>query len=420
MKMKKAITLTLLSLLFASSIQASDWPQFLGPDRTGYSSEADLNREWPESGPPILWSINVGEGFGAASIFKGRVYMLDREDNQSDVLRCFDLKSGEELWRFAYDAPGRLSYNGSRSTPTVTETSIYTVGPFGHASCFSQETKKLVWSKSLQTDFGATPPNWGFSQSPLLYEDMVIVAPMSDKHGLVALKKETGDIVWSTPSIKGDSYTSPALEILDGVEQVLMLTQGQLTSVNPQDGKILWTYDWYCKIPIPNPTRIDDNKLFVSGGYDAGSVLVQVSKENGSWSVKELNKIEKKGAQIHPIILHNDHLYANFNTNENLRRNPEGLTCLDLEGNIIWQRKDDPPIDRGAILIAGDLLLAMGGQDGVLHLMQIDPKGFKELASSKVFDLEKDRGNDIWGLMALSDGMLVVRSQNQMKCLKLK
>lgn len=418
--MKKSFLLFCVSLLFLLpvSLFAAEWPQFMGPERNAISPETDIARSWPDDGPNVLWSIDVGDGFGAAAIKDEKVYILDRIGTEQDVLRCLNFQTGDEIWRYAYDAPGRLSYDGSRSVPTVDDEKVYTVGPFGHVLCLDRKTHNPLWTKHLHKDFGGFPPNWGFSQSPMLHGDMVIVAPMSDDAGLVALNKESGELIWKCPSLGGDAYSTPRITTIDGVPQVILMTKGLLSGVDLQSGKRLWQYDdYFTKIPIPNATPLGDGQLFVTGGYNGGSTVIQVSKSGSDWNIKEISRHEGHGAQVHEAILYEGHLYANLNTNENLRRNPDGLACMDLKGNIIWQTKGNPDINRGSLLIVDDLIFVMGGDDGILHLIEANPKQFNELDSAKIFE---PSGREIWAPMALSNGKLIVRNQSVMKCLDIK
>lgn len=415
--------LTLVSvflLVVASLSNSADWPQFLGPNGNGISSETGLADEWPESGPEVLWSFPVGEGFGSPVIFDGKVYVLDRVDNQQDVIRCIRLDSGEELWSFGYDAPGRLAHDGSRSIPTVDEEHVYSAGPFGDIYCISLETHKPVWNVKLTKEFGGSPPNWGFAHSPVLHGDYVLVAPMSRSAGVAALDKKTGDLVWKSPAIGGDAYTSPVITTIEGVEQILFLTNTQLSSINPKTGELFWMWDGYqCNIPIPSPTPLGEGKLFLTGGYDAGSVIVQVKKNGDDWAIEELKRIERDGSQIHQVTLYDGHLYANFNRNENISRNPMGLICMDRQGNIQWSTKNDPHIDRGGFIIVDGKIFVMGGESGILYMLKATPDQVNVLDSALMFDDLKRRENRIWAPLALSNGKLVIRNQHVMKCVNL-
>jgi outer membrane protein assembly factor BamB len=170
-------------------VHAADWPQFLGPSRDGVLTRQNLPDKFPPGGPKEVWSVEVGVGFGGASVAGGHVYLLDREDDARDVLRCLSLRDGSEVWRRSYEVSGKLSFPGSRSTPTVDEKLIFTVGGFGHVAAFDRQTGRPVWSFTLKERFNSDPPNWGFTQSPLVYKDWVIIAPMGPQVGLTALDR---------------------------------------------------------------------------------------------------------------------------------------------------------------------------------------------------------------------------------------
>ena len=408
----------LLSVCDSRSL-AADWSRFLGPNQDGIIKKGRIARSWPANGPTVLWAKEVGEGFGGASISKGEVYLLDRMNDENDILRCLNLETGEELWKVSYEAPGRVGYNGSRSTPSIGKKLIYAVSPFGNIYCVDRISRKEVWTINLINTFGSEPPNWGFSQSPLIYKKLLIVAPMSENAGLAGLDRATGKVVWKSEPIGGGSYVSPILRTISGVEAVVMLTKDQLTAINPASGETLWKYNGYFnKIPIPSITSIGGGRIFVSGGYGAGSVMIKVTAKGKQFEVAELFRMEGQGSQIQPVLLFNDYLYANFNTNENLRGdNPDGLLCLDLDGKIKWQTRTSPNFERGNLIITGGLLLILDGKIGELAMIDPNPNAYKELARTKVFDDEK---GTMWGPMAFSGGKLILRSQTEMKCLDLR
>jgi len=388
----------------------ADWHQFQGPDRNGISPETNLARSWGETGPKELWSFELGVGFGGPSIHDGKVYVLDRVDDARDVLRCLDLESGKELWTFAYDAPGKLGRNGSRTTPTVDDKYVYTVGPFGEFHCVSKTSHKVVWKKHLLRDFGGRRANWGVSQSPVLYKDMVIVAPQSRKAGLAAFRKDSGRPVWQSPPIGKMAYASPLIAQVDGADQVIMQSGDRVVGADPRSGKILWTFDgWKCKIPIPCPTPIGNGRFFVTGGYNAGCAMFKVARDGEQWSATKLFANHSCGSQIHNALLYEDHLYANSNNTSS------GLVCLDLDGNLKWKTGRSPGFDIGNLILADGLIYILDGARGVLRLAEATPEGYKELAQVKVLSTKM-----AWAPMALSDGKLVVRDQKQMKCLDVR
>ena len=399
---------------------ASNWPQFQGPDRTGVSPETGLAKEWPAEGPKTLWALPLQEGFGGPAIYDGEVYVLDREDDARDVLRCLSLDTGEVLWTVAYDSPGSTSHDGSRTTPTVTATHVYTVGLMGNFTCYDRATKKIAWQKDLQADFHSGLPNWGFSQSPVLYEDMVIVAPQAKDAFVTAYNQKTGEQIWASPTLGSGGYSSPVIAKLDGEDQVVMVSgpgreTGTVAGLSLKDGSILWIYNgWECKIPIPGATPLPDDRLFITGEYGAGSAMIQVKKDGDTFVVKELFTTQKVGSQIHQPLVIDNVLYANSNGNK--RR--DGMVCMTFDGDLLWRTEDDralPSFERGNLIFADGMIINLDGNTGILHLVTPSTSGYVETAQAPVLD-----GKKIWSPMALSDGKLVVRSQSEMKCLDLR
>ncbi len=411
--------------LTISAALAGDWPGFLGPQRDAVSTETGLLDKWPDAGPPVLWKLDVGRGFGGAAVHGTEVFILDRKEEAADVLRVFDLMKGTELWSFEYSAPGRSDHAGSRSTPTVDSEHVYTCGGFGNVYCIDRGSHKPIWSLNLQEKYKSGKLGWGFAQSPLLVGDHVIVSPVEPTTpGLIALDKNTGKVVWESENFGGDFYTSPTLRTVAGVTGIFQVTNDQVSFVDPATGKMLWKFNgWKCKWPIPAPVVMPDgNHAFITGGYGAGSVMLEVTKAGAKFDVKPTFKLPE-GCQIHVPVLVDGHLYGNFNTNETLKGPTNmvngGLMCIDpAAGKVAWRTGAKPNFDRGAVMLAEGRLLAMDGKEGVLYLIKPDPAGYKELAHAKIFD--RGAGNEIWAPMALSSGLLIIRDQTHMKCLDLR
>ena len=394
------------------SLAAADWPQFLGPTRDGVAPKGKLARTWPAGGPKVLWTFELGMGFAGPAIRDGKVYVLDRVKDARDVLRCLDLAKGKQQWSFAYDAPGKLDHNGSRTTPAVDDKHVFIIGPFGHFHCVDKATHKAVWSKHLLDDFGGRRPNWGVAQSPLLYKKAVIVAPLGRKAGVVAYDRASGKELWRSRAVGRMAYVSPMVTTIDGVDQVVVVTTRRVVGLDAADGKVLWTYGgWRCNIPIPAPTAVGDGRLFITGGYNAGSAMIKVTREEGKFTATELFKIKPMGSQIHNALLHEKHLYVNCNTNSKR----DGLVCFDLDGKVKWQQKRSPNFERGNLILADGLIYIMDGKAGVLRIVKPDPDKYTELARVKVLG-----GAKIWAPMAVSGGKLIIRDQRRMKCLEVK
>ena len=438
-------------VLTVCTFATADWPQFQGVNRDGRSLESGIARSWPEEGPNVLWTVPLGPGFASPAIVGSEVYILDRPDNDQDVFRSLNLETGKELWTYSYDSPGKVESNGSRGTPTVDADYVYSIGMLGELTCLDRDTHELVWQKNLLKDFDGRKSGWGIGQNPVLYKNLLIVAPQGPEAYVVALDRETGDEVWRSEGLGGPGYCSPAVVTLGGVEQVVMIAPpfesedddededeewedeeedeededdedreqppGKVAGLSLEDGSTLWTYDGYaCGIPIPYPTQLPDDRLFVTGAYGAGSVMLQITRSNDTFVVKELFRLAEKecGSQIHQPILHENHLYMNNISNEG----DLGLTCVTLDGKVLWRTDDTPGLptfELGNLLFVDGMLIELDGKHGTLHLIEPSPEGYKELSRVKLFS-----GKQIWAPMALSQGKLLVRNQKEMKCVDLR
>ena len=421
MKAKLKLFIAIFSLFVACAF-AADWPQYLGPKRDSTSVEKGLLRLWPKEGPKVLWTAPIGIGYGGPVVSGGKVYMLDRDDKVGDNLRCFDLSSGKELWSFAYDAPGSFNHPGSRSTPSVDGSNIYSCGPLGDLYCINTGTRKPVWNKNFWKDFGGGPlPRWAITQNPLIYGNLVIVAPQTSQTSVVAYDKLTGELKWKSPVLSGAAgYVSPSIVKIDGADHLVMImagvgfgrnaSGGSVNGLDPLTGKVLWTYgNWQCGIPVPHAVDAGQGRVLITGGYSAGAAMIKVQKKgDGSYGVAELFKTIDFGAHTQPPILYKDHFYAQYTINER----SDGLVCMDMDGKIRWKTGEDPLFNKGGSILADDLLLSVDGNK-TLYLIQPDPSGFKPLASVEILE-----SGENWAPIALSGGKLLIRDQKNLKCLQ--
>ena len=446
--------MTLVFVALTTCLFAQDWPQFLGPERNSTSPQEGILRSWPEGGPEVLWSVDLGIGYGGPVVKDGKVYVLDRNDEEGDKMRCFDLRTGDELWKFEYDAAGAVMFPGSRSVPAIDGNYIYSSGPFGDLYCFDINTHKPVWNKNIWTDFGGDPGNdaesgsrggfggrgnfpiWAISQCPLVFGDLLIVISQAPEAGAVAYNKHTGEVIWKTPNLGNESYTSPSVVKIDGKDHIVAVisstnpigrselpqTLGRIVGIEPLTGKILWDFnEWNCHISVPSAVDAGDNKILVVGGYELGALMIQVEKQaDGSYGTTELFRTEEFGDQTKPPLLIDGYFYAQYGTN-NTR---DGLTCMSMDGEIMWKTKRDPDFNKGSMIYADGLILATDGAKS-LFLIEPDPTGFKPLATSELLTAPPPGegraarfGTQNWAPIALAEGKLLIRDQSRMICVK--
>lgn len=415
------VILIILLIISSSIISASDWPQYLGPDRNGISGEKGLLRQWPKKGPEVLWTVFLGEGFGGPAISEGKVYIYDRINDKANVLCCFDLNTGKEDWSYSHEAPWSVSYDGSRTVPTIDGNRIYVSDAVGNFLCIDKNTHKPLWKKNFWTDFSKVDiPMWAIAQNPLVYKNKVIIASQTQEAGIVAYDKINGGIIWKTPPLPGSAgYVSPRIVKLYNEDHMVMISatraegqgNGAVMGFDPETGEILWSYDgWKCKTPIPNVTEIGNNQIFVTGGYLAGAALIQIEKNGNSWAIKELMFSKEFSTHVHPAIFYKGHLYSQ-GTNNQVRN---GFMCMDLKGNIKWKTVKNPNFDKGGYILTDEMIISTDGEK-MLYLIEPTPDEFRVLAKTELLETKQ-----AWAPLALSDGKLLIRDQKQMKCVVLK
>ena len=442
--MNRIVIYMTVGVMLATTLCAGDWPQFCGPDRNNISSETGLANSWPESGPAVLWETEVFDGYSGPAIMDGKVYLIDR-DGENSVLRCLDLKTGKPLWECAFADPGEMTgtkFAGTRGTPTVTPSAVYLLTGYGTLACIDQQTKQVKWARNLVADFDLTLHQWGYAQAPCLYGDMVLVAMNTDDASVFSFDTATGTQLWASPKLGLHGYVSPQIYTMCGVDMVVAvgssekaakrgrrkegedaeskpkkeLAPSHVAGLSPKDGSVLWDYTgWRCERAIPHPVQLPDNRLFITGGYDAGSAMIQIAKRGSGFEVKELYRTDEVGAQLHQPIPIGKHIFIGSNSNSR----KDGLACLSLDGKLEWRTKDvegAPNFERGPFIFAEGKLIILDGKTGILYLVKADPTEYKQLASAKMVE-ENDMA---WAPLALSDGKLLVRDWNTLKCVDLK
>ena len=400
---------------------AADWPQYYGPNRNSTSTEKGLLRSWPKEGPKVLWTVPVGIGYGGPAVAGGKVYLLDRDDRVGDTLKCLDFATGKELWSFAYAAAGRVDHPGSRTVPAVDGDRVYTCGLTGDLYCINTSTHKPLWQKNVWKDFGGGGlPRWAITQNPLVYGSLLIVASQAPQAGVVAYDKLTGEVKWKTAALAGGvGYVSPSIVKVSGEDHLVMIMAAQgfgrnaggggTYGIDPASGKVLWTYtNWNCGIPIPHAVDAGEGRMLITGGYSAGSAMIQVQKKtDGTYGVTELFKNPDFGSHTQPPILHNGYFYTQYTINER----SDGLVCMGMDGKVRWRTGENPLFNKGGLILADGLLLATDG-NRMAYLIEPNPSGFKPLASATLLEPGEN-----WAPLALSDGKLLIRDQRQLKCL---
>lgn len=411
------------------SALAGSWPGFRGPRRDNVAHEAQgLSRSWPAEGPHVLWRIPLGEGYAGAAVHRGRVYLIDYDQQKKeDAIRCLSLDDGREIWRYSYSVRVKRNHGMSRTVPAVNDRFVVSIGPKCHVTCLEADTGKLVWKFDLVREFGTTVPPWYAGQCALIDGDAAIIAPGGDPL-MMAVDLATGKVLWRTPNPGGFGMTHSSVMPFDpgrddggapvpagtppppGRQYIYCTTRG-IVGIAAENGRLLWTYaNWRISIAnIPSPVQVDGERFFVTGGYDAGSAMLRLRREGGRWRVEEVFRLKPShfSSAQHTPILYRGHLYGVL---------PGGqLACIDLEGRRRWASGPENRFGRGLgpYLLADGMLYVLDDRRGVLRLVSADPGGYNELAAAKVL-----AGREAWAPMALAAGRLLLRDANELVCIE--
>ena len=333
----------------------------------------------------------------------------DRE-RKEDAIRCLSLADGGEIWRYAYPVAVKRNHGMSRTIPAIGDGYLVTLGPKCHVACLDATTGELRWGMDLVRQFGATVPPWYAGQCPLIDEGKVILAPGGPEALVMAVDPQTGKPLWLTPNPRGwkMTHSSVAVANVGGERMYVYCASAGVVGVSAKDGRLLWeTTDWKISIAtVPSPVVLPDGRIFLSGGYNAGSLMLQVKMEEGRFSAQTLFKLgpEVFGATQQTPILYNDHIYG---------VRPDGqFVCLDLQGKPVWTSGPSQTFGLGSFLIADGLIFAVN-DSGVLSLFEASPDKFNRLAQAQVLT-----GRESWGPMALAGTRLIVRDLTRLSCLE--
>lgn len=388
------------------------WTGFRGNARDGISHETTpLARSWHSSGPRELWSLEVGEGYAGAAVLNGRVYLMDYDQEQKqDALRCLSLADGRELWRYTYPVAIKRNHGMSRTVPAVTEKFVVAIGPKCHVVCLDAVTGELRWSIDLVQEHDAIVPPWYAGQCPLIDNGAVILAPGGKDALLLAVALETGDVLWKTPNPRDWKMTHSSVMPFEfaGERMYVYCANNGVVGVSAKDGALLWeTPDWKISIAnVPSPVVLNDGRIFLSGGYNAGSLMLQLKTGADGVSAETVFRLEPDvfGATQHTPILHGDHLYG--------ARADGKFVCMDLHGKPRWTSDQGQQFGLGSFLMADGLIFALN-DSGLLRLIEARPDKYSLIAQSRIL-----QGRESWGPMAIAGGRLIARDLTRMVCLE--
>jgi outer membrane protein assembly factor BamB len=309
------------SLAQFDTMALGSWPRFRGADFDNINKDqTPIAERWDSSGPPVVWKATLGEGYSGPVVLNGRVYLLDyNEKRKADMLRCFSLKTGTELWRRWYNVELKRNHGYSRTIPAVTDKYIVTIGPRSHVMCLDPLTGRLLWKIDLEKEYGIrtnqkgrVTPDFYSGQCPLIDNGIAVLAP-GVKALMIGVNCETGKVIWQTPnpdSLKM-SHGSIIPMIIGGKRMYVYNAVGGVCGISAEGddtGALLWkTLEWSPATTAASPVYLGNNEIAVFGSYGAGGARIRISKTANGYeaSVTEQHKATEGIAsdQQTPVLL---------------------------------------------------------------------------------------------------------------------
>jgi len=378
------------------------WTGFRGPERDGVVRAVRIDPDWAKSPPVELWRRPIGPGWSSFAVDGDLVYTQEQRGDD-EVVACYHLTSGEPVWMHR-DAARFWESNagaGPRGTPELGDGRVHTLGATGILNALDARTGSVAWSRNAAADTGAELPGWGFTGSPLLVGDVILVATSGV---LAAYDRATGEQRWIGPS-GGGSYSSPHRATIGGVRQVLFLGGGGARAVLPADGTLLWEHSWP-GTPIVQPAVIAGGDVLISTAGDLGALglrRITVTNGPGGWSVEERWTSRGLKPYFNDFVVHEGHAYG-FDGSI--------LACLDLaDGRRAW--KGGRYGNGQLVLLSEQGLLLVLSEEGELALVSARPDEFTELARFPALE------GKTWNHPVLVGDVLLVRNGEEMAAFRL-
>lgn len=401
--------ITLGAIAFAAGVDAAtDWPQFLGPERNGVYSGPALAEKWAANGPRVVWRKQVGMGLSGPVVVQGRVILFHRI-SEREVVHAFDAGTGTQQWEYSYPTTYRDDFGfdeGPRAVPVVANGVVYTFGAEGQLHAIDLATGKRLWSEDTMRRYGVPKGFFGAAGSPLV-EDGRVIANIGGKNaGIVAFEAKTGKVLW-TATNDAASYSSGIGATISGRRYAIFLTRNGLVGLDPASGQVQFQRPWRARIAASvnaaTPIVIGD-QIFISAEYGPGAAVMRFdgSKLTDLWASNEVLTNHYANSVYHDGILYGYHGRQEFNP---------GFRAVEFRsGKVLWS---EDRFRAGSVTLAGNRLLILR-ETGELILAEASPAAFRPLARAQIL------APTLRAYPALADGFLYVRNDDTLLCLDLR
>ncbi len=387
-------------------ISRGDWPGFRGERRDGLAIGTKIDPDWKSHPPELIWKNRVGPGWGSFAVVAGKLFTQEQLGTEEAIV-CYDATTGEEIWEYKDSVrfDESISGAGPRATPSIDGEKLYARGATGKLYCLQAKTGTLNWSADIVA-LGGAIPQWGFADSPLVFDNRVFVyaGGGSDK-GVMALNADNGELVWSAGNAK-HGYSSVHLAKIANVSQVLLVSDYGVESFSPNDGKKLWESTWQTAGNRSTQPIIFPNDEVIIGtgiGSDQGLKKLRIIKTGEQWQVESIWSSRGAKPYFNDGVVLNNHYYG-FDGNR--------FCCVDLaDGSQKWK---ESTYGYGQVIGLEDQnLLIVQAENGQIALVEAKPSEFSELAKINALT------GKTWNHPVVVHNYLYLRNGQEAICFKL-
>ena len=394
-----------LALAAEQGIFADDWPQWRGPNRDGRVSGFNVPETWPAQ-LAQKWQVTVGVGDSTPALVGEKLYTFGRQD-ANEVVLCLDAASGKTLWKNEYPAdhvvtgpPAR--HPGTRSSPTVADGKVCTLGVGGILSCLDAADGKVLWRKQSTNDFQGIAYKFDSSMSPLVVDGSCIVhVGGKDQGAVIAFGLATGEPKWKWAG-DAPAKSSPIVMTVQGTKQLVTLTAKSVVGLDCSNGKLLW------QIPFEatqgnNTTPVIDGQNVIYTGQGKGMFAVKIEAPDGGFAATPLWTNVPAGARFTTPVFKNGLLFG-YNGN---------FFCANAQtGATLWTDETNRG-NSAALLDAGSVIVALT-VNSELVAFKPSAKEYAELARIKV------ASSETWAHPILAGNRIFIRDRETVALWKLE
>ena len=370
----RTLALGLILCVCVINVSAADWPQWRGPERSGVSKESGLLKQWPSSGPKLVWQVDdLGDGYSTPVVVGTRIYFLSNTGMDNEFVQARSTADGKVIWTTRLGNVGNPNQNPpypkARSTPTIDGNYLYAFGSDGDIACLELKTGKIRWTKNVRKEFAGQPGEWAYAESPLVDGDLVVVTPGGPEATMVALNKKSGTLVWKSAIPNGEpaGYASAIVVQAAGRKQYVQLLSKGMVGVDAKTGQFLWRYADVAKGPAQYFTPVARGEQVYGGALGIGGGMVHLKANANGVSAEQVYFKRGLPNGMGGAVVIGDYLYGTEVTQK--------LLAVEFTtGKVMWEKEN---FGWGSVA-AADGLLFVHLISGEIALVEATPAGFHE------------------------------------------